>query len=206
MIDKDYEFKEKYHKDVFLARGGVLEISTIIEKKFNEIILKIGKKSPKKMRFNDKAKYVENLMLKLNPEIKKEDFKTLQEFVALRNIFAHAPIKWNFLKLEFESEGQYKTLFKMNSEWEKLDIAMAYFDSISEHAINLIESFIRYFNTHIKMKREINKAVFGVDMSPEMEEKIYRIGNKLKQDMEEKRKALRGERELGNEFGFEVRH
>ncbi|MFA7708472.1 MAG: hypothetical protein WCX73_05975, partial [Candidatus Pacearchaeota archaeon] len=64
MMDKDFEFKEKYHNDVFLARGGILETSTILELRFNEILLKIGKKeSLENIGFRKKAGLVEELML-----------------------------------------------------------------------------------------------------------------------------------------------
>jgi len=191
MIDKDEVFKKKHHRDVFLARGGVLEMSTLMEKRFNEILLKIGKiKLPG--GFMTKAKFVENLMLKLTPGIKREKFKPLQEFVILRNIFAHVPIKWDFHeKLEFESEGKHKELFETNPEWKDFDIAINYFNAICGNAPDLIEKFIIWFNTNEQMKSKIDKLVFGAEMSSEMREKIYKIGNKMKKDMENKRKALR---------------
>lgn len=202
MIDKDHEFKEKHHKDVFLARGGVLELSTIMEKRLNEILLKIGNVEIPD-HFRTKAKLVEDLMLKLTSEIEREKFKTFQDFVTLRNIFAHVPIKWySHQKVEFESEGPYKNFFKTNPEWKDFDIAINYFYAISGNAINLIEKFVTWFNTNEQMKREIDKEAWGLDMPLEMKEKIYRIGNKMKQDMEKKREALRGKRELGNDFGF----
>lgn len=162
MIDKDFEFKEKYHNEVFLARGGVIEISTILELKFNEILLKIGKKeSLKYLHFGDKAKLVEDLMLRLSPDIDRNKFKPLQNFVKLRNIMAHAPIKWHTQKLEFESEGLYADFFKHHPEWKDFDVAMAHFSAISAHALNLIESFIRSFNTSEQLKRELSKQLLG---------------------------------------------
>ncbi len=203
MVDKNDEFKKKHVNDVFLARGGFIELSTIIEKKLNEILLNIGKKKNLKgMWFKKKAKSVEDLMLELNPEIKGEEFKPLQDFVRLRNIFAHAPIKWDEQKLEFDSEGEYKKFFEGKSEWKDFNYVGEYYSHLVGGVIMLLEKFIIYHNIHKQMKTEINKSVFGKDLFPEMEEKIYRIGNELKQNMEEKRKSLRSERKSGDEFGF----
>ncbi len=160
MIDKDREFKEKHHREVFLARGGALELSTMMEKRFNEILSKIGKeKIP--YHFMTKAILVENLMLKLTPEIEREKFKTLQDFVTLRNIFAHAPIKWKLQKLEFESEGQYKKFFKTNPEWKNFNIAINHFNAISGRALDLIENFIIQFNKSEQLKRMLEKQLLG---------------------------------------------
>lgn len=68
--------------------------------------------------------------------------------------------------------------------------------------MNLIESFIVHFNIPTQTKREINKAVFGFDMSPKMEEKIYKIGNKLKQYMEEKKKGIERRKEIRRRIWF----
>ena len=163
MIDKDFEFKEKYHNDVFLARGGILELSTILELKFNEILLKIGKiETLKNLPFRTKARLVEDLMLKLSPDIDREKFKPLQDFVKLRNVMAHAPIKWHTQKLEFDGEGLNDDNFlKDNPECKDLNIAMAHFRAISDHALNLIEAFIRNFNISEQLKRELSKQLLG---------------------------------------------
>jgi len=162
IIDKDFEFKKKHHNEVFLARGGIIETSTILELRFNEILLKIGKKeSLNNLSFKSKAKLIEDLMLRLSPDMDRERFKPLQNFVKLRNIMAHVPIKWHTQRLEFESEGLYASYFKDYPEWKDFDVTMANFMAISNHALNLIEVFIRNFNTSEQLKRELSKQLLG---------------------------------------------
>ncbi|MDP3966234.1 MAG: hypothetical protein Q8Q04_01750, partial [archaeon] len=172
-------FKENINK-IFLARGNVIELSTIIEVSFNELLFQIDKeKYDKKDRFMSKAKRVEELMLEY-PEkmnIKREQFKMFQEFVTLRNIFAHVPINWFSEKLEFEVTN-YEPWFKDHLEWKNASIAIKYFIEIGSQTIELIKSFVKVFLTQKTMEREINKAVFGVETLPEDVKKIMEEVNK----------------------------
>lgn len=166
---------EEKKEEVILARGYVLELSTIMEESFNALLSRMGgEKNPEEDFFKTKAKRVEELMLKESPDIKREQFEMFQDFVSLRNIFAHVPINWfsQKLELEFKSEGCYESYFKRNPMWKDFSFAINYFTEIMGRTQELIESFVKFFLTHEQMKKEINKAVFGVDMPEEIVEKL----------------------------------
>jgi len=170
---------------VFLARGQVLELSTIIEISFNELFFNLGyKKIPSD--FMKKAKLVEELMLKGVPgiEIKREEFEIFQDFVSLRNIFAHAPINWFSLELEFENGKYYKHLFERNPEWKKFSFAIEYFVGICGQTIELIKGFVKVYLTQKKMEEEINKAVFG-NLPKEIIEELKKIQEEESEEKKE---------------------
>lgn len=185
--------KEK-KEGVLLARGMVLELSTIMEESFNALLSRMGgNENPEKNTFMEKAKSVEELMLKDTSDIKREQFEMFQDFVSLRNIFSHVPINWFSQKLEFKSEGGYESYFKRNHKWKDFSFAINYFTEIMGSTLELIRSFVKFFLTHAQMKKEINKAVFGVDMPEEiveklketMEEEILKRGEKMEEQLEE---------------------
>lgn len=165
-------------RQVFIARGQVLELSTIIEVSFNELLSNVcDERNPEKDDFMPKAKRVEELMLRDFSDISKEQFEMFQDFVSLRNIFAHVPINWFSQELEFNCEGYYERYFKRNVKWKEFSFAINYFANICNNTIELIKNFVKLFVAKRRLTEEINKALFG-DIPKEMIDKIMDFAEK----------------------------
>jgi len=152
--------------EVVLARGHVMELSTIIESSFDEILSVIGKdKIARKKNFMPKAKLVEKLMVKGigGHKFVDDDLNTFQDFVSLRNIFAHVPIDYHSPKLKFDCKD-HEDYFKRNQKWKDFTFAIYYFTSIMGSTLVLIKSFVNISVAQNKMERAINKSLFGVDV------------------------------------------
>jgi len=186
LAEKIPNLKEKYEK-VITARGHVIEASVKIETAFNELITKTGGEDlvmdhEKKefhlitgarkeddlggLGFNSKAQIVREIIKKrLNeapshsPQPSEPDLlDDLDRYIAIRNIFAHAPISWFSQELEFDDNPCYKHFFKLDQKWKNVFLAFNEFMSLQIEILELIPLYIK----SVLLKREIfSKILLG---------------------------------------------
>jgi hypothetical protein len=131
-VKKLPEFFEN-EKKVIQARGSILELSTLVENVFDEIIVLTNEKNNlPKWRFRTKAKFIEKVMREIDPIQKhfNEAFlKKFEDFVDLRNIFAHVPTDKFSGELKFTNALRYNNFFQRNGAWRDLKLSVK--DAIS---------------------------------------------------------------------------
>lgn len=168
-------FEENFNK-IVKGRGYVLELSTILEIAFNEMIVKICKKEIHNIPFMKKAKIVKKLLEEINNgDFSEEVLKKFERFVNIRNIFAHVPINRNrtSLKLEFNSKPPYKSFFEIEPKWENVSVAVKdYMDMAGE----ILTTIPKYIEKIIQMEKEkalqdiIDKIIMDLTTNEEADE------------------------------------
>lgn len=192
LIKKIPNLEEKYKK-VIHARGYILEPATTLEVAFNELILKTGgnfvidpeKKELKiitgikrenelgSLSFKQKAKLVRQLIenrLNKPEEIPKPSLlDNFERFVAIRDIFAHVPINWFSLGLEFNDRPPYKHFFKLEPKWKDVSVAFNEFMNIQKEMLEVIPHYIKI----ILLKEKIIASILGVDLKDASKENKF---------------------------------
>jgi len=192
--------KEK-HQEMVEIRGNVIELSIIIEMCFNQLITSTGKEMvfdhskkelyllkgirtkkdlpPRfKTKSNDMKKLIEATFPKLDNVSKSNLSDALNRFLAIRNIFAHAPVNWSSNPLEFQNDIAYKHFFKLEPKWKNVFFALNEFTQLHQWIIDAILAY----NRHILLKKEILSVIF----LRKSQAKVQEEANKLK--VEEKNK------------------
>ena len=106
---------EVNEKKIIQVRGSILESAIRVEAVFNEIIKLSNKPEKIDEPFRSKAKFIENLIKEIVPKNKdfnKNFFDKFQNFVTIRNLFAHVPTNPFSEKIEFEYQDQYEVFYK----------------------------------------------------------------------------------------------
>jgi len=182
-VKKIAHLKEKHDK-IILARGTILELSTILEVAYNELITKTGGEdlviNPEKKELNfitgmkterelggissfaKKTDCVKEAMKKVD-EAERNSPNTLFEDMdicaSVRDIFAHVPINWLSQELEFNCSLPYKHFFK-NPQWKIIEFAISDFIAANNHILEAIPVYIKL----ILLKEELMRVVFlGTD-------------------------------------------
>ena len=146
-------------KKVIQARGSIIELSTLIEVVFNEIILLTNEKDNlAKWKFKTKAKFIEDVMREIDPEEEyfTRDFLTkFEEFVDLRNIFAHVPTEKFSGKLKFTDSPLYEGFFLKNPIWKDITLSVKEAVSIGYEILPSITKLIEISHERAKFIQEI---------------------------------------------------
>lgn len=199
LVKKIPDFREK-HKKIVLARGEVIEASTKLEIAFDELITKTGGKDLvldhekkefrlitgakeeselKDLGFNGKARIVEEIMEKMVDETPPPQnlLNDLLRCVAIRNIFAHAPMSFFSKELEFDDNPRYKHFFKLDSKWKNVSFAINEFMGLQKKILDIIPIYIKL----ILSKREIfSRVLLGKSFNSILEEAKKNISDKKK--------------------------
>ncbi len=153
--------EENFHK-IVRARGTILELSTILDIAFNEILLKVAKKERiDKLGFKTKAKFIKNLLEEVNDgRFDEQILKKFERFVDIRNIFAHVPVNRNktSLILEFNTQFPYKTFFNLEPEWKEVSIAIKEYMEMADEIIKTIPKYIEIVIAKQNQDELINKV------------------------------------------------
>ncbi|PJA69649.1 hypothetical protein CO155_03590 [Candidatus Pacearchaeota archaeon CG_4_9_14_3_um_filter_35_19] len=99
-------------------------------------------------------KLIEDAFPKLGGEAKENLSVTLERFEALRDIFAHVPVKWDAQDLEFITDVPYKHFFK-DQNWKNVLFANKEFVSNFQWLIDVILAY----NQSILFKKEIYSRI-----------------------------------------------
>ncbi len=168
--------KEK-QKFMIEVRGITIEFSIIIEMCFNNLISTTGKdlvidnskkefhlvkgiRDKKDMpKFKTKSRDMEGLIKevfpKLDDDAKTNLSNTLERFEALRDIFAHVPVKWDGQELEFITDLPYKHFFDLNKNWKNVIVANMEFINLFEW----IKEMMLLYHQHTLIKKEIYSQI-----------------------------------------------
>lgn len=137
---------EKKMTQIQTARGAVLELSTHLEKAFDEIILKTNKPKETHSRFRTKAKFMQKLMEVFDPEKKILDqnfIDNLEKVVILRNLFAHVPVNFFADVLEFDTSEAYIHFFNNELKLKDVRYSVLLFKEKAENILIKIPEFIK---------------------------------------------------------------
>ena len=107
-----------------------------------------------KTKSRDMKKLIEDAFPKLGGEAKENLSVTLERFEALRDIFAHVPVKWDAQDLEFITDVPYKHFFK-DQNWKNVLFANKEFVSNFQWLIDVILAY----NQSILFKKEIYSRI-----------------------------------------------
>jgi len=165
--------KEK-HQFMIETRGNIIELSIIIETCFNQLITETGKEMVfdhgKKELHLMKGIRTKNEISGLKRKSKSADMKHLIEntldekekspkllfdafdrLFAIRDIFAHVPVKWSSPQLEFDDGPTYKHFFKLEPLWKNVFVAYSEFTQLHQWVIDVVLNY----NRIILLKKEI---------------------------------------------------
>ena len=165
--------KRKFMAEI---RGSTIEFSIIIEECFNNLISTTGKdlildhskkefhlvkgiRNKKDMpKFKTKSRDMKNLIEeafpKLGDDAKKNLSKALGRFEALRDVFAHVPVKWEEQELEFFTDVPYKHFFK-DPNWK--NVLFAHKEFVNH--FNWLIDIILTYNRSVLFKKEIYSQI-----------------------------------------------
>lgn len=144
---------------IIQARGGIIELSTLIESVFNEIILLTNEKDNlPKWRFKTKAKFIEDVMREIDLEeeyFTKEFLAKFEDYVDLRNIFAHVPTDKFSKDLRFTNSPLYGGFFVRNPLWKDVSLSAKEAISIGREILPSIVQLIKISYERAKFIQEL---------------------------------------------------
>lgn len=151
-----------------LARGAILEVSTHIEKLFDELIIKVTGTQSLPKYFKSKAKAVREIMSAIDPFEEKADkvfLDKLDKQITIRNLFAHVPIDTFSEELEFDTGERYLRYFMEDLTLKSVKLSSKMFmenaDAIMLKTIELIDLALdnaKLIQEMAKMLEELNKS------------------------------------------------
>lgn len=191
----DLREKQKFMAEI---RGITIEFSIIIEMCFNQFISETGKDlvmdnskrefhlikgirdikdMPKfKTKSRDMKKLIEEIFPNLDDKDKENLANTLERFEALRDIFAHVPVKWDNPELEFIDNVPYRHFFKLEPKWKTVLLASKEFISHFQWLIDII----LVYNRRILFKKEIYSQILLGKSQSEMQKEGEKAKNETK--------------------------
>src|SRR3989338_172945 len=102
--------------------------------------------------------------------------KDLEKFVALRDLFAHAPVSWFAKELEFDGNPKYNHFFKLDQKWRSIPIAIKELMSLQKEILELITVYIK----SVILKRELYSNILLGKSYGEILEDAKNFNNKDK--------------------------